>query len=427
VLSTLLAATALTAAPPATDGEPVARLVARLLAAPTVEEGRAVAGEIVALAPDFQSVLRALGEERRYPDQVPVGLIEGARRNRDGTLHRYLLAVPEDYAPGGRYPVRVLLHGGVERPEWKQGGGWWRDPKRLLREDHISIVPASWSGSRWWDASQVENVAGILRDVKRQYDVDENRVSQLGISDGGSGVWFFAFKDATPWACFLSFIGHPGVLTNPSSRIDGPLLTANLRGRPFLAVNGSDDPLYPAEGVRPLLDVFEEAGAQIRFEVVEGGGHDLRFWSERAAAIDEFVSAHPRDPLPDRVVWATDRTDRYNRAWWVVIEELAEGGLGDASAPGVPSPLPERLGGVDVRRSGNAIDVQAQGVRRLRLLLSPQELDLSGEITVVTNGSLSFQGRIEPRLDTLLEWAARDVDRELLFAAELAIDVPPSP
>jgi predicted esterase len=424
VLSGFLLATLVAASPATADDGRLIELVDRFYAAPTVEEAQDVADEIEALGADFEAVFRTLGKERRYPQHVPVGLVEGVRRNRDGMEHRYLLAVPETYAPGRRYPVRVLLHGGIMRPAWKKGGGWWHEPKGLLRDDRIAVVPAAWSESRWWDASQIENVAAILRDLKRVYDVDENRICQIGVSDGGTGAWFFAFKDPTPWAAFLPLIGHPGVIANPASEADGPLFAANLVGRPVLAINGSEDPLYPADSVRRLLPLFESAGAEVRLDVVQGGGHDLRFWPGRGEAIESFIADHPRDPLPERLVWATDRTDRYNRNSWVVIEELAEG---DRGAPKLPTlgPSSERLGWVDVKRSANGIDVLTLGVRRLRLLLSPRELDLAEEITVTTNGRESFRGRLRPSIGTLLEWAARDMDRELLFAAELVIDVPP--
>jgi len=424
VLSCLLLAGLLAASPGTVDDESLVELVDRFYAAPTVEGALDAADDLEALG--FDAVFRSLAEGRRYPEQVPVGLVEGVRRNRDGVEHPYLLAIPETYAPGQRYPVRVLLHGGIMRPAWKKGGGWWHEPEGLLRDDRIAVVPAAWSESRWWDASQVENVAAILRDLKRLYDVDENRVSQIGISDGGTGAWFFAFKDPTPWAAFLPLIGHPGVIANPASEADGPLFLANLTGRPVFAINGSEDPLYTADSMRPLIRLFENAGVDVRFDVVQGGGHDLRFWPSREEAIEAFIADHPRDPLPERLVWATDRTDRYNRNSWVVIEKLVEGERRAPKLPTLGAPA-EGIGWVDVKRTGNTVDVLTLGVRRLRLLLSPRELDLEEEITVTTNGRESFRGRVQPRVGTLLEWAARDMDRELLFAAEVVIDVPPMP
>lgn len=90
-------------------------------------------------------------------------------------------------------------------------------------------------------------------------------------------------------------------------------------------------------------------------------------------------------------------------------------------------PAPESFGGgIDARRQGNTVDVRANGVRRYRLLFSPEEFDLDSEIVVKTNGQKSFRGIVPRSLATLLHWAARDMDRTMLFAAELSVEVPPS-
>lgn len=62
-------------------------------------------------------------------------------------------------------------------------------------------------------------------------------------------------------------------------------------------------------------------------------------------------------------------------------------------------------------------------MRRFTLLLSPAELDFDRPIVVRTNGEESFWGRVERSVGTILKWAARDADRAMLFAAELAIEV----
>jgi hypothetical protein len=201
----------------------------------------------------------------------------------------------------------------------------------------------------------------------------------------------------------------------------------NLAGRSLLVINGTDDPLYPAEKQRRLIDFVRQMGAEITFDVVEGGAHNVRFWPEKAEEIDTFIRSHRRDPLPDHVFWATDRTSCFNRAFWVVVDELTPPDSNDHLELALLGDRPERLGGVEVRRQGNRIDVTSHGVKRYRLLLSPEEVDLDAEVVVTTNGSESFRGVVPPSLTTLLDWAGRDMDRTMLFAAELAIEVPQAP
>ncbi len=60
----------------------------------------------------------------RYTTDVPKGRQELVRRNADDTVHRFVVIVPTGYDPAKSYPVRVYLHGGVQRPEWDSGGRW---------------------------------------------------------------------------------------------------------------------------------------------------------------------------------------------------------------------------------------------------------------------------------------------------------------
>ena len=67
--------------------------------------------------------------------------------------------------------------------------------------------------------------------------------------------------------------------------------------------------------------------------------------------------------------------------------------------------------------------MRTQGIRRYKLLLSPDEIDFAQPIQVVTNGEESWNGQLEPTVETLLAWAIRDNDRTMLCGAELDVDV----
>ena len=403
------------------DQPALPELIEKLLASDAGGGRRKAVESIVRLQPSFDALYQELRDRRRYRADVKVGSVQRERRSPLGVVYPYILVVPKSYTPTRRYPVRVNLHGLVSRAAWDGRSSWVRAKERWESEDRIAILPAAWSESRWWQASQIENVTAILREVKRTYNVDENRVSLMGFSDGGTGAWYFAFRCPTPWAAYLPFIASPSVLANQETGVEGAAFVANVTAKSFLVINGSTDPLYPAEGVRPLMEAFRKIGADVTFES-EPGGHDTSWWERRAKQIDAFIDAHPRDPLPDALAWATDRTDRAHRSSWVVIDELDETAPGELTVLGAQ---PKRAGGVIVTRQGNTVDVQSLGVRRYRLLLSPEKFDLDNDVVVRTDGRDSFRGRVERSRETLLEWAAEDVDRTLLFAAELEIRVPP--
>jgi len=90
---------------------------------------------------------------------------------------------------------------------------------------------------------------------------------------------------------------------------------------------------------------------------------------------------------------------------------------------GLAFPHSGSSGRVEVHATGNSIEVRTRGVRRFALLLSPDAFDVSRPLRVVVNREVLFDRRVEPRIETLLEWAARDADRSRLYAAELVIDL----
>ena len=81
-----------------------------------------------------------------------------------------------------------------------------------------------------------------------------------------------------------------------------------------------------------------------------------------------------------------------------------------------------RGGSISVRR-GNVVEASTEGVRAFTLLLSPSIFDFRKPITVVVNGRTAFEGIVEPSVATMLQWAARDNDRTMVFGAELKIEL----
>ena len=382
-------------------------------------EAAKAANDLVKAAPAFDEVYGRLQRGRTYAKTPPTGTI----RARRGAQFEYWLNVPASYDASRRYQVRMQLHGGVMRPDPALRGD---GSVRLSGDEQIYVSPAGWSEAPWWSDTQVENLRLIVDAVKRTYNVDENRVAVSGVSDGGTGAYYVAMRDTTPYASFLSLNGYVLVLRSPELNV-GDLFLNNLRNKPLFVVNGGKDPLYPIDTVEPSLVHMNSGGVTIVYRPQPNAGHDTTWWPQVKEDFETFVRTHPRNPLPDRLTWETSDAHNANRAHWLVIDSLG-------STPGDARDMPDlnrslgfevfrngRSGRVDLARTGNTVTATTRGVKEFTLLLSPDQFDFTKSVKVMVNGRAAFDGAVEKSVATLTKWAARDNDRTMLFGAEIRI------
>ena len=364
-----------------------------------------IQSQLISSSSDVSTLYQLLKTGPTYRSDVPTGQQESIRIAADGTRFPFIFLVPDNYDPTHRYPVEFMLHGGVSRPEWEPGGGWWRRGfDSLEQSDRIVVIPASWVDAFWWHENQAENLPAILNTLKASYNIDEDRVTLTGVSDGGTGAYFFAFKQPTPWAAFLPYIGHPGVLRNQQSGGGYRLYFENLMSKPLYIVNGENDRLYPASSVAPFIEILAEEGVDHIWKVIPEGGHNTNWLPDEAPMIEQFKQDNPRNALPERVQWVADRTDKFNRNLWIQIDSMSQ-------TPGL----------LEVNRNGNEFHVLARGVSEFTLLLNPEEVNFSQAIQVYVNSGNIFDEIVAQDKQTLLHWASKDLDRSMLFTAELKL------
>jgi len=394
------------------------------------------AEDVVKSGVSFDEALRRLKQGRVYIAQKE-GVVQLSNRTTDGIEHNYAVTVPAGYDPARRYQVRFQLHGGV-------GGRTDNKPRgngqigtlsgESAGAEQFYVIPYAWNDEPWWSDDQVLNLHAIVDDLKRRYDIDENRVVVAGVSDGGTGAYFVAMRDTTPYASFLPLNGYIMVLANGEID-DGLDFPNNIRNKPLFVVNGGKDRLYPISIVEPFTRHLMRNGVQIEYHPQPDGEHNTAWWPEIKGPFEKFVADHPRDPDPDKLTWeAVDGVNdvAHNRAHWLVLDAfgIAPGEAKELSDINIftdslgTDPLfsrPKVPGRVDLVRSGNTVQATTQGVTAFTLLLSPDKFDFGQPVVVTANGREVFRAKLQPSVDTLLKWAARDNDRTMLYSAEIKI------
>ena len=407
---------------------PVDPLFDAFFAAETPADAQTAAEKLVAAGADFDRTYARLKQGRFYGDEKR-GEYSLRWKSKSGPFFNNVVDVPSGYDPTKPMQLRVQLHGGVGRPSPntpargdKPSGlsSPARTVNRIEGEQQIYLHPSGWAAAQWWDEEQIDNILRAVDALKRKYNIDESRIYLTGISDGGTGVYYMALKEPNPWSSYLPLNGSIAVIRAPQNGADGEMYGNNLTNAPLYIVNGELDNLYPVDQVEPHVKWFQSMGVPLVFSPQPGAGHNTAWWPTEREPYEKFVREHARIAHPAKLSWETERTDKFNRNRWLVINELRQ----DASRA---TELKDRgffqhtklSGRVDVTRDGNAFEVKVRDVAAVTLLLSPDVIDFSKPVTVTVNDKPAFAGLVKKDPATLLRWAARDNDRTTLYGAEL--------
>jgi len=347
----LLSSTALGAAQ--TSPSDLEAAFANFFAARAPDEQAAAIERLVATGIGVDEAVQRLRNGRAYGADVPRGTVDRSTRTADGEYF-YTLDVPQRYDPAHEYQVRIQLHGGVARIE-SNVPPCSTPAARLAGAEQIYVLPYAWRDAPWWSRRQIASLRAILDSVKRTYNVDENRVVVAGVSDGGTGAYYIAMRDTTPYASFLPLNGYIRVLENETAQSDGDLYPNNLVNKPLFVVNGGRDPMYPTSVIDPVVAQLKSGGVDIDYRPQASAGHDTSWWPAIADEFERFVAAHPRRPLPDAISWQSGPADLASRAHWLVVERLADARDGDprfADVNSVPAAAAPEFG---IRASGTRI------------------------------------------------------------------------
>ena len=291
-----------------------------LVAAPDDADRASLIAEVLDYAPSWREVATRI-QSAAFPTADPVG--QAVLRTTvciDSVERPWVLQIPPDYDPSAPTPLLVVLHGGVGAAEVRD------DPLEYVAESElgalalergwISVFPFGQDGATWFDEVGMTNIRDLIRTIKRELNVDDDRVWMAGFSDGASAGFAHAMLRPSDYAAFVALNGHMGV----GSDFDHSTYAPNMSATPIFATTTFDDWLYPSHKMRPTIEMAREAGADIHYREFPGE-HDFDDVREELPAVARFLERHPRDPFPSRVVWETGSTD-FGTCRWLAVDRI---------------------------------------------------------------------------------------------------------
>ena len=255
--------------------------------------------------------------------------------NIDDSEQPYGLYLPKNYNEKKKYPLVVMLHGagsnhrlalrrvfgksnatGETDVEASQYFPEWKDI------DFIVVSPYA-RGTAGYQGVAEHDVWHILKDVKRRFNIDEDRTYLTGLSMGGGGSLWIGLTRPDIWAAIAPVCPAP-----PNGTAE---LMPNVLNVPMHFFHGDADPVVPVAQTRDWVQKLKDLGTKVEYTEVPKVGHDSWVKAYENETIFTWFSQFKRNSMPDRVRFVS-RTYKYNDAYWVSFDDINDGELATIDA-----------------------------------------------------------------------------------------------
>lgn len=221
-----------------------------------------------------------------------------------GETYRFQVFVPTDYTPSRAWPVVLFLHGGGERgtdgifqTEVGIGSAVRRFADRFAA---IVVMPQARPATTWSGA--MANVAlAALGQTESEFVTDPARVYLTGLSLGGAGTWYLAYRHTSRFAALLVICARvrPGPNTTDPvvPAADGEpfsTLAARVRQLPIWVYHGDADPTVPVDESRGIVAALRALNAPVRYSELSGVGHNSWDAAYRSPEVIAWLLAQRR-------------------------------------------------------------------------------------------------------------------------------------
>ena len=229
--------------------------------------------------------------------QVQTGFLDRSITVGNRAYH-YQVYVPADYASKPTWPAILFLHGAGERGtdglvQTNVGLGA-AIRQNASRYPAIVVFPQVPPDSQWV-GTPADMAVAALQQTMREFHVDASRVYLTGLSMGGHGTWYIAYRHAELFAAivpicgwvrdFPMFRGSVPVVPGDSASVM-TTLAQHLGKVPIWIFHGEVDQVVNVNGSREPAAALKAAGANVQYTELLGLNHNS--W-DAAYGSDEFV------------------------------------------------------------------------------------------------------------------------------------------
>lgn len=181
------------------------------------------------------------------------------------------------FAVQEKLPLLVFLHGITQRgtggfiPADGMPGMFVR--QQLAQIPAIVLFPQCRPGSYWSDPVMDEMVSKQISRTIEDYAADAEKISLIGVSMGGYGVWHFAFNYPNKFASLVSICG--GSSLTGGDRFNP--LAEKVGKTPVWLFHGADDKIVQVSESRQIAKALEAHGGSVKYDEYPDVGHNVWF------------------------------------------------------------------------------------------------------------------------------------------------------
>ncbi|KQC29604.1 alpha/beta hydrolase-fold protein [Flagellimonas eckloniae] len=207
---------------------------------------------------------------------------------KNGDKMPYRIVFPKDYNPKEKYPLLFVLHGSGERGDDNESQlvhGSDLFLKEEVRNNHRAIVvfPQCAAGSSWAkvdvkgdipnrkfvfyeDSEPTKDMLlleGLIKDIRKTYRIDKNRIYVGGLSMGGMGTFELVRRNPKLFAAAFPICGGAN-----------PKISKKLSNLDWWVFHGEADNVVPEKLSATMVKAMQDIGINVKYSVYPEVGHN---------------------------------------------------------------------------------------------------------------------------------------------------------